>query len=531
MPSSPRSRLMVMVVAALISGATSGGYATQAVGYAATDPPSRKVINAAAAMQVPLVAMAARIHQLVDSLELDGYAGTEFDIPAQTITLRWRGPVPAQIIDMLAVIPAGTHVVVRAARFSIKDLDREERRLVSASVQEVGARILAVAPTPDFSGLDVTVDVGGSGVIPAINSAIPTHVAQGHPDVPEGSRQSDTPAFWGGATIQDSVYICSTGFTAYMPASGTRVMLTDRHCDPNAIWHTGDGANTVGTSSAGVASIDAMYISGSSYDPWIYRGSYTSASGAVVDAALRVSLNQIVCFGGSRSGEVCNNKVTAVNAFRGGVGPGFITIQLNGQGAAGGGDSGGPVFGDDGFGGVVAYGLIDAGIVGQEAPCTGITNRTCWYGQFSTNIGDVLSTQNLALVQARGRFTNAYSSRCLDADTLTINGNGTKVQLWDCSGGSNQSWYFPGDGTIRNGWSGRCLDADSSGGGGNGSRIQLWDCLGNGNQAWTMLGDGTIRNWQYGRCLDASMQSIGGNGTAMQLWDCLGTANQRWHMS
>lgn len=34
------------------------------------------------------------------------------------------------------------------------------------------------------------------------------------------------------------------------------------------------------------------------------------------------------------------------------------------------------------------------------------------------------------------------SGRCLDADLGTIGSGGTKVQVWDCSGGANQSWYF-----------------------------------------------------------------------------------------
>lgn len=34
---------------------------------------------------------------------------------------------------------------------------------------------------------------------------------------------------------------------------------------------------------------------------------------------------------------------------------------------------------------------------------------------------------------------NARVNRCLDADTGTINGNGTRIQLWDCSpGATNQ---------------------------------------------------------------------------------------------
>ena len=40
---------------------------------------------------------------------------------------------------------------------------------------------------------------------------------------------------------------------------------------------------------------------------------------------------------------------------------------------------------------------------------------------------------------------NVASGRCLDADLATIGGQGTKVQVWDCSGGANQQWAFEFD--------------------------------------------------------------------------------------
>jgi chitinase len=46
-------------------------------------------------------------------------------------------------------------------------------------------------------------------------------------------------------------------------------------------------------------------------------------------------------------------------------------------------------------------------------------------------------------------IVNAASGRCLDADTGTINQEGTKVTAWDCWGGANQQWSFeftPADG-------------------------------------------------------------------------------------
>jgi hypothetical protein len=141
-----------------------------------------------------------------------------------------------------------------------------------------------------------------------------------------------------------------------------------------------------------------------------------------------------------------------------------------------------------------------------------------------------------------------FPNRCLDADTGTIAGNGTKVQLWDCWGGPNQKWLIKHDGTIVNAQSGRCLDADTGTIGGNGTKVQLWDCAGGPveagvavkapNQYWFGIDlnayyDGNfppteMSNLQSHRCLDADLPTITGNGTKVQLWDCWGGQNQKW---
>lgn len=145
---------------------------------------------------------------------------------------------------------------------------------------------------------------------------------------------------------------------------------------------------------------------------------------------------------------------------------------------------------------------------------------------FTSSSGDFLSYQIRVL----------QSGRCLDADTGSIGGNGTKVQLWDCWGGPNQSWSVNSDGTIVNLQSARCLDADTGNIGSNGTKVQLWDCTGGQNQKWvwpgfapsTGPGGSDNRNVQSGRCLDADTGTIGSNGTNVQLWDCGGGQNQVW---
>jgi hypothetical protein len=120
--------------------------------------------------------------------------------------------------------------------------------------------------------------------------------------------------------------------------------------------------------------------------------------------------------------------------------------------------------------------------------------------------------------------------RCLDAELQSIAGNGTKVQLWDCSGANQQQWQttFTGVSTIRNARSGRCLDAQLQSINRNGTKVQLWDCNGSDQQLWRFNSSATITNVHSGRCLDAQLQSINNNGTIVQLWDCNGGDQQLW---
>jgi hypothetical protein len=87
--------------------------------------------------------------------------------------------------------------------------------------------------------------------------------------------------------------------------------------------------------------------------------------------------------------------------------------------------------------------------------------------------GDVASGAPLHLQNAR------FPGMCLDADA-TNGGNGTQLQLWQCNGSPQQTWYFRG-GPPYPGWSyqngmnwpnGRCLDADVNAGW-DGTKVQL----------------------------------------------------------
>jgi hypothetical protein len=121
----------------------------------------------------------------------------------------------------------------------------------------------------------------------------------------------------------------------------------------------------------------------------------------------------------------------------------------------------------------------------------------------------------------------AQSSRCLDVDNNTIT-NGTAMQLWDCSGGANQTWVYTSRKQLVV-YGNKCLDAFNAGTT-NGTAVVIWDCNGQTNQQWNVNANGTITGVQSGLCLDASGAGTA-NGTRIILWACGAGTNQRWSLN
>jgi endo-1,4-beta-xylanase len=122
-----------------------------------------------------------------------------------------------------------------------------------------------------------------------------------------------------------------------------------------------------------------------------------------------------------------------------------------------------------------------------------------------------------------GRIVGAQSGRCIDVPSASQN-NGTRVQLYDCNGQTNQAWTLTSSKQLTV-YGSRCLDAAGSG---NGSAVQIYSCNGQANQQWNVNSNGTITGVQSGRCLDVWGT---GNGQQVQLYDCSGQANQRFSLS
>lgn len=186
--------------------------------------------------------------------------------------------------------------------------------------------------------------------------------------------------------------------------------------------------------------------------------------------------------------------------------------------------------------------------------------RDLWAHSTSTSTGSVpltvASHDNAMLkitphngcgtVTPRGQITASRdnwgkASLCLD-NYRSGTGTNNPVDLWPCSGTSNQQWQPNSDGSIQllqTGTSNLCLTAQSGTSTGviNGQPGQ-WAGVAPcgsapGNQTWTYTRDGNLKLAGTTKCLDVYGGSTTTNGTAVDLYDCGASpasvqTNQTW---
>jgi hypothetical protein len=163
-----------------------------------------------------------------------------------------------------------------------------------------------------------------------------------------------------------------------------------------------------------------------------------------------------------------------------------------------------------------------------------VTDATWSVGQvgYGTSQGETAQFDNLSVTATSGPapppqpglLRGIASSRCLDVPGVSQT-NGTQVEIWDCNGGTNQTWTLTTAGQLMV-YGTKCLDVLNHATA-PGSPVAIWDCNGGANQHWTMNADGTIVGAESGLCLDV----IGAgttNGTLIDVFTCNGGTNQRW---
>nr|WP_031517850.1 non-reducing end alpha-L-arabinofuranosidase family hydrolase [Streptomyces sp. NRRL F-5123] len=123
-----------------------------------------------------------------------------------------------------------------------------------------------------------------------------------------------------------------------------------------------------------------------------------------------------------------------------------------------------------------------------------------------------------------GALRGTGSGRCLDVPNASQT-DGTYLQIYDCSGGTNQQWTLTSSNQLTV-YGNKCLDvpghATTAG-----TRVQIWSCSGGANQQWRVNSDGTIVGVESGLCLDVTGAATA-NTTAVEIWTCNGASNQKW---
>jgi poly(hydroxyalkanoate) depolymerase family esterase len=132
-----------------------------------------------------------------------------------------------------------------------------------------------------------------------------------------------------------------------------------------------------------------------------------------------------------------------------------------------------------------------------------------------------------AATGATGALHAVGAGKCLDDPNSTTT-PGTQQQIYNCSGGANQTWTHNSSNelTVTVAGTTLCLDANAKGTT-NGTKAIVWSCNGQANQQWNLNSNGTITGVQSGLCLDVTGASTA-NGALVELWSCNGGSNQQW---
>jgi hypothetical protein len=159
-----------------------------------------------------------------------------------------------------------------------------------------------------------------------------------------------------------------------------------------------------------------------------------------------------------------------------------------------------------------------------------ITDAAWGAGQIGYGTGQGVTAQfdNLSITPGSGGsgtvLRGVGSGRCLDVPNVSQT-DGTLLQIWDCTGGSNQQWILNSLNELVV-YGSKCLDvpghATTAG-----ARVQIWTCNGGGNQQWRLNADGTVTGVESGLCLDVTGAATT-NGSPVEIWTCNGGTNQRW---
>jgi hypothetical protein len=339
------------------------------------------------AAQAPLVAAADAIEAFSRAPAFTSqFGGIELSVADREVRVAWKGTVPGSLRAKLRELASErVRITLRPAAFSRAELRAEARRLVADDIHHPD--VVSAAPLPDGSGLVVGMApeaVAGATRRLATAFTVPVRVQAEAPFTPY-SRLNDTSPWWAGARAN----ACSTGFGISrnewsFPFTWTRryYVPTADHCGMEGTVFSDDFGEVIGTVTdhdydLGVSLIQA-YSGSATWDGGVNDGTEFSKP---VEGASGNYVGMFVCASGASTGVHCGIQVKETGKSSDGYEDLVIAEQVHHTLAAGGGDSGGPVFvlaADPSR--VRAVGLIQGGSrdPAYSAACTYFGTRCSW---------------------------------------------------------------------------------------------------------------------------------------------------------
>ncbi|MEO3808316.1 hypothetical protein ABGB17_04870 [Sphaerisporangium sp. B11E5] len=363
--------------------------------------------------QVPMLALADEL-EAAGGTKGTGFAGVELDVPAGVVHLYWKGDAPPAVGTLAAKAPEGVSVRVHPARFTAAELRERAEEIVRTRGLSAGGDVHRVTPLEDGSGLEL-----------AVTSQAEVAKATADPLVVKAEVESLDPydGRWGGASpFEGGIQInsCSTSFGGLMSPAGSdwvypAKLIAAAHCysvgDPVTTGNSTTGIVTIGHVEAVYPQLDTALIavdSGRFVTGWMWDGGVQDGSEYTkpVVGTSQARTGSLVCTSGAWSGVHCDIKITKTGSTLdwGTHVSRAVSIgdQLQGQAAAGGGDSGGPVFTlTSDFSSVLAAGVIIGGDNRRPATCTGWSGR-CSTRVFFTDFRTVRSHWGLSWMAGQG---------------------------------------------------------------------------------------------------------------------------------
>lgn len=348
----PTRGLAVLATAAAVVAATM----TAAEPSAHAGPPSAE--QSRMVEQRPLVDAATVVRSGVEDLGTDGLASIV--IEEESVAVWWQGGRAALPDPVAEVIEQAEQV----APVRVADAAYSQAELLAASA-ELENRL---SSDPHFHGIKAEPD--GSGLIVAFDRAAPAATTRTLSDAGVSARASveealqpvsrgdDSPPWSGGAQIINTSIGagCTSGFGVDTPDGPA--ILTAGHCGESGDSITDGGGESIGSVGADNNNFDVLVIPTDSVDNKIYVGGGDSTEQRTVTSGGAPFVGERVCQSGNTSansvgGPICNMEVQFEHTDSQRL---WEATQLDGETAARPGDSGGPVYLDNGDGTVTARG-------------------------------------------------------------------------------------------------------------------------------------------------------------------------------